>query len=184
MKLIVGLGNPGKSYENTRHNVGFGFIDFFFKKLARDLKLTNSNSIDWKFDKIFNSEILSINGSIGLRPQTFMNNSGIVVKKYMEKNNIKPENLILIYDDLDIKFGSYKICNAKSPKKHNGVNSVINQIGTSEFIHIRIGVENRQGDAKNIPGMDYVLMKFTKDETYILDETFEKISKELSNFIS
>jgi peptidyl-tRNA hydrolase, PTH1 family len=172
MKLIVGLGNPGKEYLNTRHNAGFLFLDYF-------LASKNKGNVNWNLDKIFNAEIIKSADLIALRPQNFMNNSGEIVKKYMSKNSIQIEELILVYDDLDIKLGSYKICKTKSPKKHNGVNSVIDALGSSEFTHVRVGVEAREGHLKNIPGMEYVLMKFTNSEMELLNETYQNIVEEL-----
>jgi PTH1 family peptidyl-tRNA hydrolase len=177
MKLIVGLGNPGKQYEITRHNSGFMFVN----ALAQ---IETKGSFEWKLDKMFDCEILKTKDAVLLRPQNFMNNSGDVVKKYMQKNGFTVEDLVVVYDDLDIKFGKFKISQSKSPKEHNGVNDIIRALGTSTFLHIRIGVDARGDGQRSILGLDYVLMKFSSEEIIKINELFIDILKELKVFIS
>lgn len=174
MKLIVGLGNPGKKYQYTRHNVGFLFLDALREKfLYRD----GVNVSDWEDNDMFNSSMCVIReGSrivaILQKPLTFMNNSGDAVAKVIRKYNIDDlgKNLILVHDDLDLKFGKYKIQVGKSPKGHNGVNNVLLRLGgKQDFETLRIGIDDREPNNK-ISGEDFVLMKFTKDEMDILDE--------------
>ncbi len=173
MKLIIGLGNPGKTYEDTRHNAGFMFLDAFREKFVYQNTLF---ATEWRHEETFQSEIAFIKkGSkiiaILQKPLTFMNNSGIAVEKLIKKFDIDIENITLVHDDLDIKLGEFKIQHGKSPVGHNGVTSVENALKTKEFRRVRLGVENRE--EKNIPGMDYVLKRFLKEERMSFEETVE-----------
>ncbi len=178
MKLIVGLGNPGKEYENTRHNAGFLFVDVLREKFLYQNTLYPT---EWRTEETFQSDIAFIkNGSkivaILQKPSTFMNLSGQAVSKIVKKFDIEPSSdLVLVHDDLDIKLGEYKIQNGKSPLGHNGVGSVEDNMGTKDFKRVRIGIESREN--KNISGTDYVLMKFTKEEKAVLEETIEQAIK-------
>lgn len=181
MKLIVGLGNPEKKYINTRHNAGFLFLDRVQEKF---LYMGDIYATEWREETTFNSLLSFIKkGSTILailqKPLTYMNNSGAMVSKVIEKYEVgsPSENLILIHDDLDLKLGKFKIQQGKSPLGHNGVKSVEQKVGTTDFQRVRIGIENRY-DTK-IPGEDYVLMNFTKEERIILDETLEEATKSL-----
>lgn len=175
MKLIVGLGNPEERYNDTRHNVGFIFLDLLREKFMYQKNISVS---DWDKEDMFNSYLSFVkDGSRVLailqKPLTYMNRSGEAVAKLFSKYEIGDvsENLILVHDDLDIKLGAFKIQVGKSPVGHNGVKNVEDRIGTTEFKRVRVGIENREN--KNIPGEDYVLMKFTKEEKEILDEVLE-----------
>ncbi len=179
MKLITGLGNPGEKYSNTRHNVGFLFLDvlremFLYQK---DISAT-----EWEQEKIFSSQLALLKeGSrviaIMQKPLTYMNRSGDAVSKLIKKYEIVDlaDNFILVHDDLDIPLGKFKIQRGKSPLGHNGVKSVEDKIGMADFKRVRIGIEAREN--KNIPGEDYVLTKFTKDEQIIIDEVIQEAIK-------
>ncbi len=176
MKLIVGLGNPGKEYSSSRHNAGFMFLDALKDKFLyqKDIYAT-----EWRIEDTFKSEISFVKrGStiiaVLVKPMTYMNNSGEAVSKIAKKLEIEniSDDMILIHDDLDISLGEFKIQIGKSPNGHNGVKSVEDRLGTNNFKRVRIGVENRQD--KNIKGEDYVLMKFDKEERVILDEAIDK----------
>lgn len=175
MKLITGLGNPGEKYSETRHNVGFLFLDTLREKFLyqRDISAT-----DWKKEKTFSSEICFLKeGSKVLamlqKPMTYMNRSGEAVSKIIRKYEIGDlsDDFILIHDDLDIPLGKFKIQTGKSPFGHNGVKSVEDRLKSNEFKRVRIGIESR--DNTNIPGEDYVLMKFTSSEREIVDEVIQ-----------
>jgi len=169
-KMIVGLGNPGEKYINTRHNTGFLFIDFL---------LENYNVI--KEGKLKNSHFFKLdNGDTLLKPDTFMNNSGLAVQEAVRWFDTDIErDLIVVHDDLDIPLGKYKYQFAKSPKVHNGVKSVEDHLGTNRFYRIRIGIDNR-GD-KKIDGEMYVLSKFNSNESTILNEVLSEIISELND---
>jgi PTH1 family peptidyl-tRNA hydrolase len=177
MKLITGLGNPGKKYQKSRHNVGFLVLD---RLRERFLFQKNYNVTDWEEEKTFMSEMAFLKqGSrviaILQKPLTYMNNSGQAVSKVVKKYDIEKleENFILIHDDLDIPFGKYKIQKSKSPKGHNGVADVESLLQTTKFQRVRVGIESRI--EKNIPGEDFVLMNFTKDEQIVLDEVIDDV---------
>ena len=179
MKLIVGLGNPGEKYHNTRHNVGFLFLDALREKFLwqNDYDIT-----DWDKQKIFNSELCFLKQGSRVvamlqKPLTYMNRSGDVVTKIVEKFDVEDikEDLILVHDDLDLPLGKFKIQVGKSPLGHNGVRSVEESLGTTDFKRIRIGVENRGG--MDISGEDYVLMKFLKTEKEIINEVMQDAVK-------
>lgn len=179
MKLVIGLGNPTKEYANTRHNAGFIFLDAFREKFLfqKDIYVT-----EWREEDTFQSEIAFIKrGStiiaILQKPLTYMNNAGEAVKKVTKKFDIEKEEIVLVHDDLDIKLGEFKIQVGKSPLGHNGIKSVEDKLGFIEFKRVRIGVENREN--RNISGLDYVLMKFSKEERPILEEVIEDASKVL-----
>jgi PTH1 family peptidyl-tRNA hydrolase len=162
-KIIVGLGNPSEEFINTRHNTGFMYIDYLLETLK---------SKDIKEKKLKNSIVYEVGEDLVLvKPQTFMNESGLAVKEVVKWFDVNvEEELILVHDDLDIPLGKSKLQFAKSPKEHNGVISVENHLGTTHFKRLRIGVENR--GRKSISGEKYVLRKFKKDELIIIGEMF------------
>ena len=157
MKLIVGLGNPGSKYERTRHNAGFRAVQAFAS--AHDVK-----SSDWK--KKFDSEIAEVR--IGrekivlMLPQTFMNDSGAAVGPAAKFWKVSPEDVLCVYDDVDIPLGKIRIRADGSAGGHNGVKSLIAHLGTQAFPRIRIGVGTER--SKDMPSEEWVLGKFSKDE--------------------
>jgi len=173
LKIIVGLGNPGKKYENTRHNVGF---------LALDRIIQNSEfriqSLIFKFDKKFNAEIVRLKiGSediVLVKPQTFMNNSGEAVKKVVSFYKINPEkDLIVIYDDVDIPLGKVRIRSEGSSAGHKGLQSIIDALGTDRFMRVRIGIGRPSGEMVKIE--DWVLQALTEGEKDLLFSTIEDL---------
>ena len=164
MKLIVGLGNPGEKYKKTRHNLGFLMVNYL---AAGD---------EWKENKKANC--LYIKKQIGLeeieliKPLTFMNNSGKAVNYIQKKHRLKPEDIIIIHDDIDLPLGEIKIQKGRGSAGHKGVQSIINQLGSKDFIRIRLGikpVENQSSDTEK-----FVLEKFTIQEEKIVQEIIEK----------
>lgn len=133
MYLIVGLGNPEKDYANTRHNMGFNTIN----KLAKqyDIEVTKT-----KFKGLYGSGIIEGEKVILLKPQTFMNLSGESIKEVIRFYKIEPEQLIIIYDDIDIEPGIIKIRKTGGPGTHNGMKSVVHELNTQNFKRIRIGI--------------------------------------------
>lgn len=170
MFLLAGLGNPGKKYAHTRHNVGYMFLDFLIKQLK--IKTVFSQKKD------FLSEIVieNLNGCkiIFLKPQTYMNRSGSAIKKVMQYYRISLSNILVFHDDLDIPFGKFRIDLASGPRQHNGINSVEQALASADFYRLRIGVDNRQGENTQ-SGEDYVLSNFTLTEKKIIERTFVKI---------
>ncbi len=154
MKLVVGLGNIGEKYKNTRHNVGFMVIDELEK---------------------YKEEL----GKVMLvKPTTFMNESGRAVSKVKNFYKIDLDDLYVVHDDLDLELGEYKIQKGVGPKVHNGVASVEEWLGSKEFWRVRVGVDNRKG-SRVVSGEDYVLGKFNKVEIEVLDKVLKEVTKEL-----
>ena len=183
MKLIIGLGNPGKQYEKTRHNAGFLFADYFFEKYLDEFGFS-----DWKLDKKLKSEI-SI-GKTGktkiilLKPQTFMNLSGKAVSAAVKYYKVKLENIFIAHDDIDLLLGKYKISVGSSSAGHNGAQNIIDVLGSKDFSRIRIGVDNREKPASSsgkIPTEKYVLGKFTAAEMKTVSTVFNKSSTLISD---
>jgi PTH1 family peptidyl-tRNA hydrolase len=170
--LIAGLGNPGSRYEKTRHNVGFLAVEACIRRQPLDCK----EKEDYKICK----------GSLGdekiifLEPLTFMNRSGIAVRRIMQKSNISPQQLIVIHDDLDLETGSLKIRKKGSSGGHKGIESIIQHIGTQEFIRIKIGI----GRDPFVPTEKYVLSKFRKDDMQVIREAIEKAVESVYAIIS
>lgn len=144
MKLIVGLGNPGEKYANTRHNLGFIAVERFFKDFSpvhktewKDEKKLKSKIaiIDWKSKSSAESERVIL-----VKPQTFMNNSGMAVKLVADYYKIDPSDIWIAYDDLDLTLGAFKIRFAGSAGGHKGVESVIASLGTDKFWRFRMGI--------------------------------------------
>lgn len=168
MKLIVGLGNPGEQYTKTRHNLGFIVLDSLLKKLE---------SVDktfWDTDKKNKSEIkrITTDGSPALfvKPMTFMNSSGYAVAGVANYYKIKPEDIFVVHDDLDLPFGKLKVRFGGGAGGHNGVASVIEQLGTDKFLRIRLGIghpgKTEDGKPKKTHHSveDYVLSQFASNE--------------------
>lgn len=172
MKLVVGLGNPGRKYKGSRHNVGFAVAD------ALALQMANSK---WLIVKKFQSSVIRHQASIILaKPQTFMNRSGEAVRKIISNFQSPISNLYVIHDDLDIRLGRYKIQFGKGPRQHNGLQSIYDQLGSKNFWHIRIGVEQRaKGIELRMPGEEYVLQRFTEEEQEIIEQVVLEVVSEL-----
>lgn len=176
MKIYVGLGNPGKQYQQTRHNAGFLFVDTLAEELA----------LAWKFEKKFNAELASKRDDVFLiKPQTFMNNSGQALRAFLDYLKIDlqgpfvgPEDLIVVHDDLDLALGTYKFQKGTGPKDHNGLQSIYQHLGTREFWHLRLGIDSRGGQ-RIISPADYVLQVMPKQEQTIFHKTIEELLQEL-----
>lgn len=170
MKLIVGLGNPGKKYDQTRHNIGYSIID----ELAKQQSLTLQNKDDF-FGYFFSDNNIKL-----LKPTTFMNLSGQSVSKVANYFKINPEDIIIIHDDLDIAYGQIKIQKEKSAAGHNGIISIIENLGTDKFWRLRFGISGATKDL--MPGDKYVLGKFTSDEQDALPDFIKNSVDALIDF--
>ena len=174
MKLIVGLGNPEKKYEDTRHNAGFVVID----------KLVASTEAKLSYDKKTNSEIskttLNKKRVLLAKPQTFMNNSGTAVRALLDFYKLKPADLIVVHDDKDIHLGETRVQKDRGAAGHNGVKSIIEHLGTQNFTRIRIGVASIT-EIKDTAG--FVLGKFTTSEKKVLKKVIENVIKEIEGLI-
>jgi len=164
MTIITGLGNPGKEYENTPHNAGFDFLDYFAKK---------NDFPAFEYDKYSDSLITEKEGVILCKPQSFMNKSGPAVKRLTEARKLKTENLTVAHDDIDLPLGSFKISKDKGSAGHKGIESLISALKTKNFQRIRIGIcpEKKPQDVEN-----FVTKKFSKEKQKTLQEVFSQIS--------
>lgn len=176
MKIIVGLGNPGKEYSLTRHNLGFMAVDALAKKL----------NLSWEQNKKLKAEIVKFNDTLLVKPQTFMNLSGeavAAVLSYFKQpstswgEQLPAQNLIVLHDDLDIDFGKYKIAADSRAAGHNGVQSIIDLLGTKNFTRYRIGIKNERKE--KVPTEKFVLEKFKREELKIVKELLDAIVEEL-----
>jgi peptidyl-tRNA hydrolase, PTH1 family len=171
MKLIVGLGNPGKEYSANRHNIGFLCVNH----LARQHHI----SLDKKQGKarIGLGEISGIPVLLA-KPQTYMNASGIAVKQLLDKYKLTPDDLIVIHDDLDLPLGKIRVRWGSSAGGHNGIKSIIGSLETQDFTRVRIGISRPQfGDAAEETIVDYVLGDFEGDDRKIADDTIKKVAE-------
>ena len=181
MKVIVGLGNPGKKYENTRHNVGFLALD----KIIAKLETQSEKQGNFKLEKKFDAEIAEMEfnneGIILVKPQTFMNRSGESVSKIVNFFKIDPvKDLIIIHDDIDVELGKIKVKNIGSSGGHNGVQSIIDSLGTENFLRVRIGIDRpSEGTEVDL----YVLGKFSKDEKDIVEKSIESFLEEVQVYL-
>ena len=172
MKLIVGLGNPGKDYMNTRHNVGFDFIDHYLDKKNYDAVWTK------KFDGLYFQTIIEGEKVFFLKPLTFMNLSGESVSKIMNYYHIETNDLLVVSDDMDINIGNFKLKNNGSSGGHNGLKSIEECIHTSEYKRLKIGI-SKSGD---IDTVDYVLGHFSKNDREVLEKLFEDLVLVLDDY--
>lgn len=174
MKLIVGLGNIGKEYDGTRHNVGFMAIDQFADKY----------NVEFREEKKFKGFLAEtrINGEriILLKPTTYMNLSGESIILVMQFYKISSNDIIILNDDLDQPVGKVRFRAKGSAGGHNGLKSIISCIGTEEFKRIRIGIDR----SKVIPVIDWVLGKFSDDDNSLIKGLFEKINLGLESFVN
>ena len=176
MKLIFGLGNPGEKYEFTRHNAGFLALE----ELRRELTFP-----EFKFEKKWSAEISEgkYEGDkiVLVKPQTFMNKSGETVRKVMDFYKLSPEDITILHDDLDIALGKIKLVTDSSSAGHNGVQNIIDLLGTQQFKRFRIGIGEKTVELPQcrIGAHDFVLGKFTEEEIEQLKKSFSEISKDI-----
>ena len=170
-KFIIGLGNPGKTYKNNRHNIGFLFIEEVANKYG--LKLNKKNKLFCNYCEYL---INDINYRLFM-PNTFMNNSGDSVKAIIDWYKIQPEQLLIIVDDIDLPFGKIRYRNKGGSGGHNGLKSIIHKIKTKEFKRIRIGIGSPPNykTEKRHNTVSHVLGDFSKNEKYVLDNIYREI---------
>lgn len=170
MKMIVGLGNPGKDYQNTRHNVGFLVLDNYL------------NTSDWKekFNALYHEERINGEKVIFVKPLTFMNLSGDAVVKYVNYFDVNIDDILVIHDDLDLPFSTYKLKKNSSAGGHNGIKSIINRIGSQEFARLKVGVSHD----RSIDTKDYVLGNFSKKEKEQIEVMQKDFNKIIESFVN
>lgn len=171
MKLLIGLGNPGKKYEHTRHNVGFLAVNALANKLG----------LEFELKKKLNAEIAKNSRVILARPQTFMNDSGKVVQRLIKNYRLSIIDLLIVHDEIDLPLGKIRMSNGGTAG-HKGVESIIMAIGPG-FTRLRIGIENRT--EYRVPETDaYVLQKFTtEEEQEITEKTIPEAVKLITNWL-
>jgi len=155
MKLIVGLGNPDKKYENTRHNIGFRCLDAM-------IEIEQFRDLTFKPDQRFFGHMAKNQSVILLKPMTYMNKSGQSVQAVRHYFKINLSDILLVHDDMDLEFGQLKLQFAKSAAGHNGVDSVINHIGSKEFWRLRLGINNEI--KSKMAGDKFVISSFSPEE--------------------
>ncbi len=180
MNLIIGLGNPGKKYEQTRHNVGFMIVD----------EVARLYNLQWQKKPAFQALLAIGNSCILVKPQTFMNDSGkaigALVRYYklvsrgifgLKKDTDLTDSITVIQDELDLPLGTYKISHNRSSAGHNGVQSIIDHLKTKNFTRLRIGIMTEY--KKNIPGQSFVLQNFSNQEMKEVKKIMPDIIAEL-----
>lgn len=175
MKLIYALGNPGEKYQHTRHNLG----QLILLKYCQKYNISLANK-----DK-FSARVGESNKVIFAQSTSFMNLSGFPLQRISNFYKIDPKDILVIHDDLDLKVGDYKLQFDRSAAGHNGIKSIIDQLGTQAFYRLRVGIDHPKNSP--IPEMlveDYVLLPFRPEEKQIIDSTIDKILPELDEIIS
>ena len=175
MKLIIGLGNPGRSYANSRHNIGFTCLSYFAKKYGIHFDKKQGKA------RIGTGEIAGTRVILA-KPQTYMNLSGESVSRLIKKFDIKPNDLLVIHDDLDLPLGRIRIRHGGSSGGHNGINSIINNLGSQDFTRLRVGIGRPAENEDTIESSDnkiitYVLSDFTPDEKQAISQVIPIVSE-------
>ena len=161
MKLIVGLGNPGLEYKDTRHNVGFDLVNLICKKNEIDISKKQFNAY-YGVTRVDGERVVFI------KPLSYMNLSGGVVRRYVDYFKINPEDVLVIQDDIDMPLGRTKIVTNSSSGGHNGIKDIEKKLGSKNYVRLKIGV----GKDNNIDTRDYVLSKFSQDDKKKLNDLY------------
>jgi peptidyl-tRNA hydrolase, PTH1 family len=176
MHFLFGLGNPGQQYQKSRHNMGFMLLE----RLISQFSGLSESSADKFFAKIWKNQHVLL-----AEPQTFMNESGRSVRAILDfyaKEDVRSgaplHNLFVLFDDLDLEVGKFKLQFGRGPKVHNGVNSIYQHLGHDQFWHVRVGIDGRQGQ-RLIPPADYVLSGFSPEEKTQIDAVSDQVVSEL-----
>lgn len=167
MKVIVGLGNPGFQYQKTRHNIGFAVIDELSKRLNIAVKKK-------KFHSIYGIETIGGQRCALVKPLTYMNASGEAVRPFLDYFDVPVDDIVVIYDDLDLPTGKIRLRQKGGAGGHNGVKSLIAHLGTKEFKRIRIGINHPSPEGDVI---DYVLRPFSKKESQTVTDAVQRAAK-------
>ena len=173
LQLFVGLGNPDKKLLVTRHNVGFWFLDSLSKKLNRDFVYSKKFDSDIFINEYNNQEFTM------MKPMSYINNSGIPIKKFIKNKNIKPDNILVIYDDIDLAVGKIRLKNGGGSGGHKGLNSIVEQLGSKNFWRLRIGIGKPEDKNKTV---EYVLGKPSKRDKEIIMDSINFSLDEINNF--
>lgn len=174
MRVILGIGNPGKKYTDTRHNVGFIVLEEFAKKFCCSFDKETTNY------KFLGSEI-DASPFLLIKPKTFVNLSGLAAKEILTRYQISPADLLVIVDDLNLPVGKLRLRKSGGDGGHNGLYSIINSIGSNQFSRIRFGIGNNFSEGEMA---DYVLSKFTEEEGKLIKPSIETCLNLIENFVT
>ncbi len=173
MFVIFGLGNPEKKYENTYHNTGFNAVDFFAKK--NDFEFTKEKYNGKVATGVFKGEKVML-----VKPQTYMNLSGECVRQLVNALKLPLENILVVYDDIDLPVGTLRLRKSGSAGTHNGMRNIVEQLSSTQFSRLRLGI----GKSENVPLVNYVLSKYSEENKKILiEDVFPKACMIMEKFI-
>lgn len=174
MKLIVGLGNPGKEYENTRHNAGFLMLDFFVKEqgIEGNFKFEKKSNAEFLQVEVFDEKVMLV------RPMTFMNLSGKAVKGLMDYYKIDKSEVLVLLDDMDIPLGEIRLRKTGRSGGHNGLQSIIDEVGSDEIARVKFGIGRPVHSATS-----HVLEKFSSEESELFDKVLKRGNEIVRDFI-
>ncbi len=174
MKLIAGLGNPGSEFAQTRHNIGFEVIDAFAE--------ANHIALDQlKFNAQFGKGVINGEAVLLVKPLTYMNLSGEAIQPLMNFYKLSIEDLLVVYDDMDLPVGKIRLRQKGSAGGHNGIKSIIQHSGTQEFKRVRIGIGRPNGRQ---PVVDYVLKRFDEEDQKVMGDAIDKARKACEEWLS
>ena len=174
LRLIVGLGNPDKKLLKTRHNVGFWFLDMLSRRIEKNFIYSKKYDADI-FEYEFSSKLFQL-----MKPMSYINNSGIPIKKFIKNKNINPENILVIYDDLDLTIGKIRLKQGGGSGGHNGLNSIIEQLGSKNFWKLRIGIGKPEDKDRVV---EYVLGNPSKNDKDVILDSINICLDEIDNFL-
>lgn len=174
MILIAGLGNPGKEYENTRHNAGFLVLDTLAQKLGADLS-------ERKHRALCGKAVIGGQKVILLKPQTYMNSSGESIRAAADYYKVPPEDILVVYDDISLAPGQLRIRAKGSAGGHNGIKSIIAHLGTQEFPRVKVGIGEKP---PRMDLADYVLGHFSSGEKKIMEEAAEEAADAICEIVN
>lgn len=174
MYAIIGLGNPGRKYVNTRHNIGFEVVDLLAQ---RNNILVNKI----KFKSVYGEGRIGDEKVLIVKPQTFMNNSGIAVLDLYNYYKLPIENILVVLDDVDIQFGTIRIKSKGSGGTHNGLKSIIYQLQRDDFPRVKVGIGKPENEKMDLA--DFVLGKFSEDDRQVIQPTIEKTCEAIETII-
>jgi PTH1 family peptidyl-tRNA hydrolase len=181
MNLLIGLGNPGTEYTHTRHNAGFISVNHFLQHLNASCQFKKEP----KFESLFCKTTFKNKPLLIAQPQTFMNLSGRAAKKIIDYYKISPENLLLVHDDLDLPFGTIRLSFDSGSAGHNGVQSIIQSLGTKAFTRLRIGINPEKSEPfTTAAGSSFVLANFSQQEQQNLPAILDTANQAIISFFN
>lgn len=172
MIVVIGLGNPDKQYDNTYHNVGFKCVDYFAEQ--NGIKFTKT-----KYKALMGEGVIDGQKVMVLKPQTYMNLSGVSVSQVVNQLKLKLDRIVVVYDDADIPCGTLRFRKQGSAGTHNGMRNIVEMLGSTEFPRLRVGI----GKDENIPILNYVLARINKENMEKLNNALPKVNGVLREYI-